>query len=111
MQQFLIPPPATGGPAWQDQSAFCHRKADFLGIYLALESFQLRGNHIGQHGGSQSCGIGIYQEKQGVLAQKLHTQPDEGMDRVLDFPDLAFGAPKARSGKSRTLSIPSSGCV
>ena len=47
---------------------------------------------IGEHGGLQSCGIRVDQHKERIIGQKPAGIHQEGINAVLDLPDLALGA-------------------
>ena len=57
--------PPSGCPARQHEPALRYRQSDLLRFYMTSETFQLRCDHVRQHGRSQSCCIGVYEEKSG----------------------------------------------
>ena len=64
----LVTLPASGSTAGQDQTALGDGQADLSGFHMTAEFFRQGGiHHIGQHGGLQSCGVGIDQEEQRII--------------------------------------------
>lgn len=59
---------------------------------MSLKLAKLRGQHIGQDSRGQPGCIGIDQEKERAVTEEPAAQPDQGMDAVLNFPDLPLGA-------------------
>ena len=65
---FLLPLPAAGSTAGENQSVGGDGKADFFGINLAAKSgYNGSMNHVGKHCRLQACGIRIHQEKQRII--------------------------------------------
>ena len=60
--------PASGSTTWKYQSVGGYRKSDLLGVNMSVEVFQLGCQHISQYGRSQTCGVGVDEEKQRVRA-------------------------------------------
>ena len=64
----LVTLPASGSTAGQYQTALGDGQADLSGFHMTAEFFHQGGiHHIGQHGGLQSCGVGIDQEEQRII--------------------------------------------
>ena len=64
----LVTLPAPGSTAGQYQTALGDGKTDLPGFHMTAELFRQGGiHHIGQHGGLQSCGVGIDQEEQRII--------------------------------------------
>ena len=49
--------------------------------------------HIAQDCGLQACSVGVYKEKQGLVAYELAAELHKGPNALLYLPDLALGAP------------------
>ena len=63
-----LPLPAPGSAAGQYQPTLGDGEADLFGFHMTAELFRQSGiHHIGQHGGLQSCGVGIDQEEQRII--------------------------------------------
>lgn len=82
--------PPSGCPARQHEPALRYRQSDLLRFYMTSETFQLRCDHVRQHGRSQSCCIGVYEEKERLIAEQSGAEFDERMDRFFNLPDLAL---------------------
>ena len=48
-------------------------------------------HHVGENRGLESGGVGVDEEKQGILGQQLCGQFDQGKHVVFNLPDLPFG--------------------
>ena len=76
----------------QHPTGLCYRQADFLGIHMTTEPFQLRGQRIGKHCRCKTCGVGISQGKITGSSLRISVQSRiESINGVLDLPDLSFG--------------------
>ena len=65
---------------------------------MSLIFFQFSCKHISKHCGGQSRGIGIDQEKQRFIAEKLRTKLNQPVNGIFDFPDFSFGPPAIGRG-------------
>ena len=84
--------PPAGRAAGQYKTCGGHRKADLVGTHRTAEpGFYGTAQHIGEHGGSQSGGVGVDEEKQGFFRQESGAELHQGEDGILDLPDLALG--------------------
>ena len=90
---WLISFPSAGSAAGKHKAGVSDRKADLLGIHMPPEASQFRSQHVGQHRRSQAGGVRVDQEEQGMIGQKLSAQFHQGVNGVLDLPDLALGSP------------------
>ena len=72
------------------------QEAQFPEIPHCPSRLQLRSQHISQHSWSKTCSVGIYQEKQRIIAENLRTKLDQWMDRILNLPDLALRSAAVR---------------
>ncbi len=52
--------------------------------------------HVGQNGWLQPCSVGVDQEEKRFFGQDFCREPDEGIDAVLDLPDLPLWPPAVR---------------
>ena len=57
---------------------------------MSLILLHLCCQHISKYSRSKSGGVGIDQEKQGIIAENLCAKLHQGMNGILNFPDLAF---------------------
>ena len=69
--------PSAGRTAGKYEAGGRYRKTDLIGVYNAAKLlFDRAAQHVGKNGGSQSGGIGVNEEKQRIIGQKLRTELD-----------------------------------
>ena len=91
LRRLLLALPPPGSAAWEDESAFRDGKADFIRRNMAAEG-RNDGSiyHIGQYGGLQPGGIGIYQIEEGIPGEDLCGQFNKREDAFFYFPYFPF---------------------
>ena len=85
--------PSSGRTTGKKQPGFFYRQPDFGCLHVtSVFGADFSGQHIGKNSRSKAGCVGIDEEEQRFLGQKLYTELNQRMNTILNLPDLSLWA-------------------